>query len=300
VVLAPLLEPLALLLTFLVALGLSLLAIQLAKALFQVADSAIGWIPWVGSRVTGSLHTIEQRITNYLGHAAVGLQHKIGASFHSLARLIEQIGETLRTHAALLLELAESLPGVGVLAQLTTLVQRALRLNHATGAKVQHVTRVVHDGARITKHVTNEITKVITRTAAIPAGIATAGDIANVRDQVRGVEDALADMWAKVRGLGGTTIAGVGVGAVAWALSRLGINAARCSNVDRLGRRVCGMDTNFLEALLAGTLLLVGTLSLVEMGEELLDLQDEWLPTLTRTFRELADVPRRTAAQQGF
>lgn len=50
-------------------------------------------------------------------------------------------------------------------------------------------------------------------------------------------------------------------------LSKLGLNWTRCSNVNKTGKQLCGMNTSLLESLLADTLLIVGTVSLVEFAE---------------------------------
>jgi hypothetical protein len=62
------------------------------------------------------------------------------------------------------------------------------------------------------------------------------------------------------------TEAGI-VALVAAAVSRLGINWTRCSNSKKYGKRVCGMDPALLDSLLADTLLILGTVSLVEFAE---------------------------------
>jgi len=82
-------------------------------------------------------------------------------------------------------------------------------------------------------------------------------------DLERGLE------WTKeqVRKLGklGTVAGLLGLGAAV--LGRLGLGWLRCSRVGQTGRQLCGMDQSLLESLLADTLLIVGTISLVEFAE---------------------------------
>src|SRR2546430_1106340 len=80
---------------FIVALGVCLLALVLIKALFATASGAVGWIPFFGSKITGDLHKVEQRLTNALGKAVGGLEHRIGVAWHSLAHLVEEIGSKI-------------------------------------------------------------------------------------------------------------------------------------------------------------------------------------------------------------
>lgn len=62
------------------------------------------------------------------------------------------------------------------------------------------------------------------------------------------------------------TVAGI-VGLTAAALGRLGLGWTRCSKVGKVGKQLCGMDEQLLGALLADTLLIVGTVSLVEFAQ---------------------------------
>jgi hypothetical protein len=54
---------------------------------------------------------------------------------------------------------------------------------------------------------------------------------------------------------------------LAKALEKMGANYIRCSNSKKFGKRVCGMDTSALDALLASTVLIVGTVSLLEFAK---------------------------------
>jgi hypothetical protein len=53
------------------------------------------------------------------------------------------------------------------------------------------------------------------------------------------------------------------------AASVLGIGWLKCSNVGRVGRRVCGLDSAILDGLLAGLLAVFGTIGLVTFAEEI-------------------------------
>ena len=65
---------------------------------------------------------------------------------------------------------------------------------------------------------------------------------------------SIARLWRWVRGRGRVIPAGVGLGLVAWAIGKLGVNWIRCSNVKRIGRRLCGPSGRWLADLLEGTL----------------------------------------------
>lgn len=58
-----------------------------------------------------------------------------------------------------------------------------------------------------------------------------------------------------------------GVGFVARALTKLGVGGVRCQGSKKYLNRLCGMDSNLLNALLADTLAIFGTISLVELAK---------------------------------
>jgi hypothetical protein len=63
------------------------------------------------------------------------------------------------------------------------------------------------------------------------------------------------------RGLAGVSA----VALVGTALARLGLNWIRCRRVGKVGKAVCGMDSQLLGSLLADATLIIGTISLVEL-----------------------------------
>lgn len=73
---------------------------------------------------------------------------------------------------------------------------------------------------------------------------------------------------------------------VATALGRLGLKWIRCRNVAKAGRRVCGMDFDYLDALLAGSLLVVGSVSIVDFAHELQDAEGEVVRAIRGLVRE--------------
>jgi hypothetical protein len=60
-----------------------------------------------------------------------------------------------------------------------------------------------------------------------------------------------------------------GAALVAFSLARLGLGWLRCGGVKKVGKRLCGMNPDLLDALLIGTTLMVGTISLREFAKEL-------------------------------
>jgi hypothetical protein len=240
-VVAPLVIDLGIILTFLVALALCLLAKQLVKALFQVASSAVGWIPWLGSRVTGDLHRIEQRVTNSLGNAADGLSARIGGVYHSAARLVEETGQKIEDAYRLL-------GGVAGIMELFVPYREVLALYHALAKAIARLhgstkeqTKAINATTHTVTHVIKRIDTVQVRAQAIPADVVLPGELVPLRAHVRAVEDRLARLWRWAQANKAVVTTDAAVAAVAVALPRLGVNWTRCANWRRIGRAVCGL-----------------------------------------------------------
>lgn len=134
-----------------------------------------------------------------------------------------------------------------------------------------HPIKLVHDLEARLKALEHRIARLATRT--IPHAVATAiavpgAAVGRLDREVGQLRD-----WIRAHG---KAVAAVSVGAVAAAvLGRLGLGWTRCSKVTRFGKRVCGMDESMLEDLLAGTLLIGGTLSLAEVARDMQSITPE-------------------------
>jgi hypothetical protein len=94
----------------------------------------------------------------------------------------------------------------------------------------------------------------------------------------RGI-DALRDRIGRLtRQLSPAAVAGL----VAAALVTLRLGWLKCSGVRRAAEHACGMDRDILEALLAGTVAVIGTVSLVEFAREMQVLTAEIEPAVRR------------------
>lgn len=264
---APLVIDLGVLLTFLVALALCLLAKRFVEALFQVASGALGWIPWLGSRLTGPLHVIEQRLTNKLGSVAEGLSARIGSLWHSAARLVQETGQKIEDAYRLIGGVAGILelfvPWREVLALYHELQKAIARIHGTSKAQTQ---AVAHAG-RVANDARKRADTAQARAQAIPADVVIPGDLSGLRGRVREAEDEIGRLWDRVRGLSRPAIGGLALGALTFALGRLGIGWARCSNVGKVGRSLCGMNPDLLESLLAGAVVVASPISVVELAK---------------------------------
>lgn len=93
------------------------------------------------------------------------------------------------------------------------------------------------------------------------------GDIAKVKDAVRGIEDGAIDTFKWLSAHRTTAAMGVFTGAVAWALSRLGYGFLRCRSWQNLGRSLRCSDATLLAELLAGATAVALGVGLVELAK---------------------------------
>lgn len=82
-----------------------------------------------------------------------------------------------------------------------------------------------------------------------------------------GLQDTIAAIKKRLKSLEKYGVGAAAVGAVGYALSRLGLGGGRCNNTDKALKRLCGLDPNLLESILADTLAVFGTISIVELAK---------------------------------
>lgn len=194
---------------------------------------------------------------------------------------------------------------------LTDSVKLVFGMSEDVALALFHVAKVV--GAKVAHTVTHtdvhRITRTITRTVTVVKGVAlgrvraiehridalrarvvhaahvAAGTLALPFPRIGRLERTVKAQAKRLTRLEKVALGGLGVAAVAAALSRLGLGFLRCRNVQRTGRRVCGMDADLLESLLAASLLLSGSISLRQLAREL----QEPTRDVTRGLRALVD-----------
>jgi hypothetical protein len=283
---APLLPALAELLAFAVAFGLCVVAVYFVRALFGTAGSAVGWIPWIGSKAKGQLHSIEAKLTGELGGVVDGLDHRVAASWYKLARTAKWMAEEIAANAGMLAAFASLLQnpiGIPAWKQLWDSLHGTVKTLPAVAAgKVSAGLRPITARVSALEHWTHARVRALAHTIEV----AIPGDIAGLRRRSRTVEDSLSRAWEKIRANEGRFAGLAFAGAVAVALGRLGVGWIRCTKVGRLGRTACGMDDSLLESLLAGTLLIVGTISIVELAKELQAITPEVVDGVRAVIRE--------------
>jgi hypothetical protein len=138
--------------------------------------------------------------------------------------------------------------------------------------------------ARRVAHLEHELAHVGTRTIVVPGKeIAKAADGTITRAMpavlnpplIKPLEIDLSRLKARVGSLAKLLAPAAILGLVATAIGRLGLGWTRCSRVKDAGKHLCGMDAGLLESLLADTLLIAGTVSLVEFARGMQEVTKE-------------------------
>lgn len=271
---------------FLFAWGLMQLLDRFCRALFGTAEGLVGWIPVVGRLAKQPIHKIEQKISNYIGGAERGIDAHIAASYHKLAAVIRSIPSLLVDEAGLLFGLAAAL----VLLPSVALVKYLIR----------HATAPLHTGLWLLKqYVRSKLAPLIglwnlvrhslwPRVAALAVAIAgIAHELPGLRTRERALEKEMARLreWVKGRRISLTT--GAFLGAFVWALGKLGIGWVRCTrNKGLMKDLACSPKGDYLAGLLEAGLLIVGTISIVELAKELQDEMEFAVDGITKLVRE--------------
>jgi hypothetical protein len=271
--------------TFLICLyysyGYSLGAVlQLMAAMFRRIGFHIRWVGrvdlgFVGDAIDSLDHSIRHMIGAGIAETSAGWHYFLHYSAYLLERtaaIIEGLGQD--TYQALLTLRNVTVPGL-IADALAPLVRRIAWLEHMVATLPHRASIIVQ---RPIELVRTEIQTVKAAAVAIP----------NIR--VGRLEEEIAALRARIAAVSGRTVV-IGLGVVAASvLGRLGLGWARCSNVTKVGRAICGLDRGLLDALLLGTTAIVSTVSLVQWAELMLDVEDELVAGITSGFRELRDL----------
>lgn len=291
VVFRGLLVPILAIAGYLLCLGMAYAADGIVRALFGSLAGKVGWIPWAGKVIQAPIHTIVRKLTGYLGRIEAALEKRIAATFNDLAKLIVGLSVDIYDTALLLSEmswhLTKGIPAAALGRRLSTVARkattaqatadRALSLarnidaadrhpgSSTAGANVRVQIRPLRLELRRFERTTNS------RVTALEHAIAAPIPHVGVRDRAPSypARREIGRLWKRVRAHERLLVGGAGIALVLRAMAKLKLGWLRCSNVSKLGRRTCSLDSALLESLLSGSLILVSGVSIVELAREL-------------------------------
>jgi hypothetical protein len=279
-----------------VAFGICSVSVYVLRGFFSFSESTagglVGWIPGVGKWVNSKLEKAEQKLTHWVGQAAAASEARMGDAFHASANELQSIGHEIYGQAIAYWQLAHWVYKLSasvvsgeawqeifhntITAQKAGTRRNTRDLNKLGKAlwKIAAALAALNLGALLKRLLANEahIQKQIGAVAGgytLPGTIALPRDYPSTRDIARQGERAAESTWKYLRSHPWNAATTAFAGAVAIAIGRLGGGWIRCSNWNKIGRGVCRMNPSQIESLLAGTLAIVGTISIVEFAKEL-------------------------------
>lgn len=251
---------------------------KLTKALFGPLISLLQAIPAIGSRLAAPFKAIESAITGACGSIEAGCDRLMGQSWHQTARLLDWTWKEIRRHAH---TLAVAAPIIGTLVELYD----ALRANvhHVTSARsgdaarIKRLEKEYHGIEKELKKLEREFNGIddtgigkrlhnldhrldVIEGTTIPAIQAADTDAAT----------AISNLWNWVHKNVAIPGTDVFTGAVAVALTALGLGGLRCNSLlSSLKRRGCGLWSGLedLLGLFVDTLLLTNVCTILPFLE---------------------------------
>jgi hypothetical protein len=262
------LPPLIILSGLIVALGLVMLIDAFVRALFGAVASLFAHIPVLGGLTAAAIHQAEQSISNALGNGISGIEHRIAHQFHSLAGVLLHFWHTLERSAVNVYDIAKLVAGAATFPDINALQKRLTGLVHSAehsaevaiahalhAAKVfsKSVAQGVYPRLRSLEH---EVTKTIPK------------EIKSVRSLAKEAEAEAARAWNLVKtqpwAIGTTAFAG----AVAIALSTLGLDWIKCRSANSFFKKAgCGFWKLLEDALAVLATLALGVFGVLKPEE---------------------------------
>jgi len=298
--------PLVLLAGFIVAYGLSISARRTSHAVGAWLIRGVGLIPLIGPTVSDAAIALTRYVTHELGEYAKPAGQAVVRWLSGLGGYIATVGywsllwpKELFTFAYWLLH--SHLPRVlhGATAPVIKIVHGTVKIVRRVETRVVHVTKTVYVTAKAAAATTvpwtlrqylRELEWIRRHWKALTAAVAAGGAIALPFPRIgvkprewTGVLKRLKRLEKVAAGLGTA-------GLVLAALRRLRLGWLRCSNVGKVGRRLCGLDGSLLDSLLLDTVAILSVLSVVEFAEALLAVEDEAVKVLAFGIREFPAV----------
>ena len=265
------LEDLSPLLMFFGGWILCLLAYYIAKAFFTSASGAVSWLPGVGGWLKGKVENVGQHVTNVIGGVVLNLQARMAASWHRAAREVEWIGREIASHAALIERIANDLVTANFADLIHLEVQGARKLLHYLA---RQIVGIGHDVTIRVKNVERGIgADVLPRIRGLERELhrTIEHDIASLRARDRALAREYDHLYRWLRSHPWTIVTDAFVGAVAIALTRLGLTWIRCPSLGRLGKRFGCAPWQLLEDLLAASLTAIAVADLCTFANLAMD-----------------------------
>lgn len=284
-----LLIPFAALAGYFVAWGLVFVMDAVVRAFFGTVSGAVGWLPYAGKVISSPVLAIEHKLTSFLGGLEQHFERQMAVRWHALASLVESLAADTKAAAIYDYHLAgriatlwgnaatgglmkEHAKPIKAAAASAAAAQRSAWIAQKAAAQAEAAAAgaivVPHPGVAAPSR-SYPVGRLGTRLAALAAALAGVIDITlpGLRARDRWLTDEIGRLWHRTRGERKTIGLGVFTALLITALGRLGLGRLHCLNRKNALKTLCGMNPNLLEALLADTALVLGTISIVDLAK---------------------------------
>jgi hypothetical protein len=244
----PIVAPLIALGTLAIVLWVIALAAAIAIILGYISGALSG-LPFPINKLAGPVKSLAQGITNVCGKLEAGVDHLAGAAWHTFARYLDHLWQQLEQQSVVVWEIAHLMGLIsGAIHRVEALVHSTARIGHGVTAAVKALTREYHGIEHRVKVLERDIAKGIghdvlprVKTLEREVGRIEHSTIPAIRAAEDQAEAAIGNLWEWVRQH--TLVAGTSAfaGAVAIALTTLGLDWIKCNSAKSFFRRAgCG------------------------------------------------------------
>lgn len=250
----------------------------LAQTIHGPFGLSIG-LGFIGRAIQG----LDNHIRDWLDTAIRETEYAFHKMFHWTAYLVQEATGAVANLAEATEQRLYQLEQHTLGAAITTATAGTRRAVAALEAKVAGITGTIeHDLSAVEQDAQHAARTAeaaaagAVHTAEVAVPRAARAAIATTLPRIRGLEHDATELFDRVKRIGRTlTPAGI-LGLAAAAIARYGLGWAKCSNVDRAAKQLCGMDHDLLDSLLADATLILGTVSLVEFAKGMQDVTGDF------------------------
>lgn len=247
------------LLVSLLAIAAGFVCLGLVTVLHAVVKATVGGVagllaklPLVGGVVSSPVNAVYHWMNHVFGAAELSLDKLLAHYLHSLGQLVHWFGREIRDLSQLVYVLATAALGTTAMDTLNRLVaaigHKVAAVEHTAEVALQRIHALEGSVARRIEDYIDP--RIHALEHAIDQTIPY--DIGKLRERTIGTLHRLENVWQQVRKLDALLGTAAFTAAVAIALARLDLSWIRCRNWRRIGRSVCGLPTDLLDALLLG------------------------------------------------
>ena len=244
------LGPLIQLCGLIVALSAIVVLAWVVKNFLEAIASWLSFLPGIGGVAASVVTSVEQAISNGLGHAISGIESMIGKTWHNFARVLHMLWAEQKLVAANLWHLAQGFYHAVPLSDFTKLLHRfESHVTQITRTITRDITKEVHTTVAKVEQLGHHVLPRL-RHAEHAIAVTIPREFGGLWGETKALEDSIGRLWDRVRSLPTTTDIAAAVTAAIAALGLVGLDLIKCAESGNLfNKRGCGLWTLLDDAL---------------------------------------------------